>query len=784
MKNIFLFLIFVVFTFRTYAQELIISEETITESYLLRYENSADKSQQVINYILGEITRMNKRNRQNDQIIFSYNQTTRITRKEKQINIYLNIKNFRTTTNTGYRGFPLTDVLLPSKIDMSLQLNNKNNQPLAAYNVDGADFNSDRNEFTFRYTDTNNLKDFKLIIKSKKFTYTERGRSNFQNKLADIDRYYDFNAKMSMAFDDMAGINPDDLDRLFDYDNMLKNIDRLINDIEGYRMEQRLNLRDADPGHFKQKLQDLKFEADRQHGIINHTISILYQIYYNRALEALVNGNEPMAVTLFEKSLYNNPIFAPSALQLAKIDFKNNRIDEAASKVRDIYARMNPDPQTANMSMDLVNLIYDKYLNTGESLLDEKSYQQALEVFYKTRDFCRSIPGFYCSENLSNDIAEAKHGIYSTFLDKSRDYLKSGDLLMAEKEVKKAMDYFNANPSELKSNAEAIGVMNEIKSQEYANLISQGKLFLKAKNYSAAFKTLQEAEALEGKYTISKNAELPGLLKQAAKPVILTDIKSGFEMVNQNQIEDAKKIVISSYSYQNSYNLSDDKDISRQLEDLRKKIFTRECINAQNQFDVHLENARNNLSNKYYLLADNDFKAAFKVADDYHNCMIDVSEATRLKSGVQPAIDFLNGMLKIDLDTKNRNYANAINAYIEIEKGFNNDNIAGRYGLSMLPLMDYISKQENGFVIYAINFFILAKNYENSLKLMDLIHSRGAKNKLVKNEQKLLGTQLAIRDHAKNPSDNYKQRVLDYSRGDKWYNNLLSSYKKQWKKLK
>jgi tetratricopeptide (TPR) repeat protein len=784
MRKLLLLSFLWVFSLSSIAQELIISDETITESYLLRYENSNDRSQQVINYMIGELGRMSKRNRGNDQVIFSYNQTTRITRKDKQVNMYLTIKNFRTATNIEYRGFPLIDVLIPQKVDMSLQLITKSNQSLANYSVDGADFNSDKNDFTFRYTDTSNLKDLRFLIKSKKFTYTDRSKSDFNNKLSDIDLYYDLSSKMSMAFKDMAEINPDNLERLFDYDNMLKNIDHLIRDTEGYRLDQKLNLRESDPAHFHQKLDDLRSEAGRQHSIVNHTIAILYQKYYDRALNALVNGNEALAVSLFEKSLYNNPVFAPSALQLAKIDYKNNRLDEAASKVRDIYSKMNPDPETASYSMELVNKIYNSYLDKGLALMNEKSYQQALEVFNKTRDFCRSIPGFYCSETLSNSIAESKHGIYKSFLENARTNLKNGDLTTAEKEVKKAMDYYNANPSELKTNSEAVAVLNDIKFQEHNNLIAQGKIHLKSKNYQSAFQLFQDAEKLESDYSINKSVELPGLLKQSAKPIIISDLKNGLDLVKQNRIDDAKRAVISSYSTQNAYNLSDDKDINKLLEDLRKKIYTQECINAQNNYDLEISKAKVNISNRYYLLADQDFAAAFKVTESFPNCMINKTEAINLKNSVQPAIDFQNKIIEIDEDVKNKKYSVAIALYLEVEKRFNNDNIASRFGLTLIPLMDYIPKQENSFVIFSVNYYTIEKNYENALKLLEIIKSRGNKSKVVKNEQKNLGTQLAIRDHAKNGSESYKTKVLEYSRGDKWYNDLKKYYLKQWKKLK
>jgi len=152
--------------------------------------------------------------------------------------------------------------------------------------------------------------------------------------------------------------------------------------------------------------------------------------------------------------------------------------------------------------------------------------------------------------------------------------------------------------------------------------------------------------------------------------------------------------VISSNTIQNAYNLTGDRDITKQLEDLRKKIYTQECINAQNEYDLDVSKARNNISNKYYLLADQDFTAAFKVTESYPNCMIDKTEATNLKNGIQPAIDFLNKLIEIDEDVNLKKYSNAIAVYIDAEKVFKVENLDNAL-VFRLFYHDYIAKQEN-----------------------------------------------------------------------------------------
>jgi hypothetical protein len=158
--------------------------------------------------------------------------------------------------------------------------------------------------------------------------------------------------------------------------------------------------------------------------------------------------------------------------------------------------------------------------------------------------------------------------------------------------------------------------------------------------------------------------------------------------------------------------------------------------------------------------------------------------AINLKKEVQPAIDFQKKSVSIDEHVKFNRFSNAIAEYINLEKFYSQQNIDKNYGLTILPMVDFIAKQENTFIIFTINYYINEKSYENALKLLDVIKSRTTSSKEVKNEQKILGTQLAIRDHSNNPSQDYKTTVLQYTRADKWYKNLGSAYTKQWKKIK
>lgn len=46
--------------------------------------------------------------------------------------------------------------------------------------------------------------------------------------------------------------------------------------------------------------------------------------------------------------------------------------------------------------------------------------------------------------------------------------------------------------------------------------------------------------------------------------------------------------------------------------------------------------------------------------------------------------------------------------------------------------------------------------------------------------QEKLGIELARRDFREHPSADPKVKVLEYTRGDKWYNNLKRAYQQEW----
>lgn len=544
----------------------------------------------------------------------------------------------------------------------------------------------------------------------------------------------------------------------------------------------KLNLTENDPIQLMKKLSDLKTMTESLNISITQTMAILHEIYYNKGVDFLTFGDRFMAKNMFNKSLMVNPKFAPALYQLAKMDFEDKLYDDAKDKLLTLFSTMYPDPNTSTLAMKLCNSVYYAFLQQGDELQDDGKFETALEIYDKAEKFCRAIPNLSCSDVMYESIAKARYGIYKKILLDAENYLKNGNLQEAEKQTLNAINYQKKYSENIPNANEAYNLLNKIKGQEYFKLITNGESELKIGKYQSAFEKLVKAQEMESQYTFEKYAKLPDLLKQTAKHIIIADIEKGKDLIQSNKVQEAKQIVSSAMSMQNKYGLSEDKTINSMLKELKEKIFTQECINAQNDYDTQLKNAKQNIILKQFLEAEKFYDKAIKIAMDNLLCNINKSFAENGKFEILPAITYQKLLVEVQDLINTSQETRAISRYKEAEKYFYRMEVA-KFGIEHKPLDEFATQKSSKFILATVSYFTTQTELDKALKLLKVLNTRNFSAKLTKPEQTNLGIQLAIRDKKQNPVQNPKVIVLQYTDGNKWFKILQNAYMKQWKKI-
>jgi hypothetical protein len=120
MKKYLILLVLVVFCAKAQAQTQILYQNSETKSWLLAYmQNSGEESQRVINEMLDAIATYLPKPVYQTKITFNVEENIKITRDKNVVNIFVAHQNIAISGDVFYKGFDMTDVIMPSKYEFA-----------------------------------------------------------------------------------------------------------------------------------------------------------------------------------------------------------------------------------------------------------------------------------------------------------------------------------------------------------------------------------------------------------------------------------------------------------------------------------------------------------------------------------------------------------------------------------------------------------------------------------------------------------------------------------------
>lgn len=781
MKKLITLFLFCFFISQAFSQSLIVFSDKTTERYLIKYENSYESSQRILNELLQVIADERSENIYYTQLTFEHEQLIRIITNNKKVIIEVDFNNFR-TGQIIYKGFDISEVFVPSKITFKGELLTTQNKHIANYSRNRESLNPYKNHFEFKYLDSLNYKKYNFIVNSKSFIYTNENKELLTRKQEDINYYHSANNRILQALSDLSYVNPDNINMIFEYEKMIQGVEHLIAEIEKSEIKNRLNLNENDPSQFLKKYDDLKYISGNLGQSVRHTISILYEIYYNKGLEFVVNEQIHAAKKMFHKSLEINPVFAPSLFQLAKLDYKDNKIDEASSKILDIFSRMKPDPNTYNLIIDFSSKLVNDYMNMAEDNIKERLFENSLRDINNAEELCNKVQGLNCSKEILVVRIKAKKGIYNNYLNVAKKYLAEDNLDEAEKHINNAISYQRSNSTEVRDADEANKLLLIIKEKEYYKIIENGRNYLKIHSNTQAFETFQKAEQLQKKFNFEPSKELLPLLQKSLKPIILLDIEDGFDLVKNNNIRETRAVLKKTERLIEKYSLTNDKEIANEIIDLKNKIFKKECQNVREKYSEFLLVSQMKKSEKKYIEANIELNNAISAVNKMPECKIDKSRAENEKNEILSAVTYQKMLRETEELIDNNKFQKAVEKYMEASTYFEQLKVE-EFGLKHLNLFEFSKNKKSLHLAFMLRYFTTKKEFDNSLELLKILKQREYNSRYLKEEQKQLGNNLAVKDYNVNADNNFKEVLNNYTGGDKWYKYLKKEYTKKWRKL-
>ncbi|QCR23427.1 hypothetical protein [Pontibacter sp. SGAir0037] len=785
MKKALLFSVFLLVAFAATAQSKLLFDETLPESYLIKAGNSQASIHSIINLLQGNVQpdRGGRPNRK-PEFVVKYEQQARVIDEGDNLRVSVVLDKINITGDVIYRGFHLGSALLPDQVKYSAKLLNSQNKEIATWSQTTA-FHKDRlTLISATIPDTATVQRFMLKVEEKELIYSAESIVHLQQHLDLIQSYYAAEASINQALQQLYSISAEDVDRMTLHDRNLKQLEETFEGLKKASYREKLNLKQHDPQKLLAKMSELEQNLQAKRSAINHALATLDQQFYNKGIAYMNAGNASVAQAYFAKSIEVNPAFAPAHLQMARLDFINGYIKEAATRTLDIMTRMRIDPQTAQIGLALAQDIYGAYIVNGNNFTSRGDYQSALATFGQARNFCSAIGGLRCNlPALNEGEGRAAYGAYRAIVEDGRRFLSRNDLVNAERAASDAQTFQRDYKHVLADAREADELQNKVKQQYYLRHIDQGKVYLSARNYQEALYQFEAALDLEHTYAFQPVRELGPLAQQAAKPVLIEKLRQGYEQAMRNSLADARATASIALDMQNRFALEQDKEVVDRYKQLTERIQTQECINTQAAYDKHQENARELVKGKKYLAADQAYQAALKVAAGMPACNIATFTATDGRMAIAKAVSYQQMLENINhLVTKSR-FTEAIAAYEEAEKYYLAEQV-GKFGLNHISLFNFArDNQKQSFTAAVIGYYANRQQEKIAMQLLTSLLDKGYSKGKTKKVQQQLGKQLALKDASAGAAGTPKALSATYTNGNKKLKQLGKAYEKEKKRL-
>lgn len=451
---------------------------------------------------------------------------------------------------------------------------------------------------------------------------------------------------------------------------------------------------------------------------------------------------------------------AEKAMEIVSFDFAERYILKA-SEYQQNNKEVDSDAEIKNLYGKLIYQCTEK----GFEALSVPDFNNAQNYFDHAWRLCNSLQGFKCSHRLIDGINSANHGIAMEY--DRREEEKTHSEVEDEQNKVEAKD-----PEKLKK---------EFDQDDHNRLIAEGEILLEANQGIDAFEKFNTAKKIEQKFNMAPVANLDVLISLSAKPVILHDLKKSEFLIWKNNIVEAKEILSKAINYQKKFNLTEDSDINRALDNLQKKIDKQICFNAEAEYRNTCLKALRLIRRSNIKSAENSLYKTNKIKTNNSLCNFTDDIVNQIKQKYEPFFNYQKHLDFARSSAKGHKYEDAIEYF---QKSFNNysDGQMDTTGLDFPSFTDFIiSYNDPGFSFYACDYLLDKSDYENSFLLLKDLRRLNFPAKETKEIQIKLGKILA-EVNMRNDSDSI-EKIKEYTFGDRWYQNFRKAYSSTWNKL-
>jgi hypothetical protein len=789
-----------------------------------------------------------------------------------------------------FRGFDITDVLVPDKADIEFVLGGRSDT--SGYSViTGENLPVSLADSLFQEISIpcpQSAQD-SISVSSVFLFYDENGLDRFHERLSLINDYFAADALTDSLLAMAASIDLRHEEQYSLYFVYLAEITKAVEIIGRKNLVYELNLPSYDPKNFAAKYRELFRQSKSLTMTYNEHIENAKRIYPavtgDSVISVFLSGIERYIDWSMLVSERNGRIYSEYLDDYYSVPAFGNDI----LMLKKLLGKISPGANEDTLVSKFFQEIRKGYRTTSKILTEENHYAEALELMEHERRFSAFNP--YTVKELNDDSVSvmAASGIYNSYLTVAESSIRYGRFDMAERYLIKAKDFRRMNfPSRLPDSlfrkvmlelvreqiarCDALAAAKEFresldcfryleavhdsasiavilpdlkrkKDQVYSGLVNEllvnaekfrasgnsdsamalfdmaGRTLQKMENatglrvridslmipydllryedwltragnhyqrkeFIPAYAALVNATALSQKYHYSKDTVFDSLRKMVFPRYMQQFIMMSERLIWQNRLREATVFIDSISRILSLIGYQDDPGLTRSIEKFRTRIREKECLNIREAMEIYALRAQHHIEKKNYMYAKILLDSAMQAGAGAGRCPVPVDVIGDTLEKYRPAFVFQESMSDFNNLVSIGNFDEAIRKYLETQSFYSVKRIE-RFGLVCDSLYEVIHKRSNlRLTLGTAEFFRKEKDYPVSFRYLKLYRLQGGQAKDVKDQQKLLGNELAGLDFIKNPDYDPMKMVTAYSGHDKWMASFDRAYVFQWNVLK
>ena len=775
-----LFVIFFQMIVAAGAQTPVLFSSSERQTFVVHLQPGNDPEHRASNHIIRELARINNKRPDRTEYSFTFDLDVQLTRRGNRLVTRVDMDNIRFRGDYRYMGFDMSDVLLPW-LDFKLELRQRG-VLITTFEQQAKALDVKSNRFSFELVDSlPNDNHLRMAFSELNLHITHINRRGFDAKVNLISDYFNTDPLLQDLYARLQSIDVYQLEYVSLNRQQLRDVQMGLNRIHSRDFFGNLQLLDNDPIAMVPKMNDIMALHQNITNELNWVNENLYMLYFERGLEQMAFDTQS-AIQSFQESLHIMPEFAPAMLELAKLLYRTEDDHfNPMGLLQRAWQLPYIDPQTRQglqefsqqMSVDMQNLAMD-YEDAGD-------FSQALVTWTQLQEFCASARIANCGNLAGEGISRAHRGLYDDMIRKANRTLSRGELEQAEREIKQALGYQRAQSNHIRNNQEAQAVLQQIKIQQHRRLIEDGEAHLARQSFGMALASFEGALAIERDYPVLRNSDLPELIKQSKRPLLMAELDRLNGVLQRNELQQARSILNAVDEDIRSYDFMADQEIAAHMETYREQLQGQHCANIQAQMDALMRRADQHIMEGNFLAADERFNEITGLENENRDCGLSLLSMERRRAEVLPAINYQQRITTVDEHIRVRRYGPAVDHYNDAGRYFEHNGVE-KFRLEHRPLEEFSRSYHPDFVLHVANMFANMGEAHTALNLIYHLESLGFAPRQMRNTQEVTGRVLAREDATENPNWKPRQKVREYTHGNRSLRFMRRAYVKQFRR--